>query len=53
MRAWQTPNEGGLVSESTRHPYVTHLDIKCPALSKVHVPGLVAACADRWYNQAL
>ncbi len=41
------------MSESTRRPYATYLDIKFPALSKVDVPGLVAGCTDRWYNQTL
>jgi mannose-6-phosphate isomerase-like protein (cupin superfamily) len=34
-------------------PYATHLDVKFPPLSVVDVPGLVAACRDRWYNQTL
>jgi len=41
------------VSESASHPYATYLDIRFPALSIVDVPGLVAACTDRWYNQTL
>jgi mannose-6-phosphate isomerase-like protein (cupin superfamily) len=49
----QNPNEGGNVSEASRHPYATYLDIKFPALSKVDVPALVAACTDLWYNQTL
>ena len=39
--------------ESSSHPYATYLDIRFPALSIVDVPGLVAACTDRWYNQTL
>jgi hypothetical protein len=41
------------VSASKPFPYATHLDIKFPALSVVDVPGLIAACKDRWYNQTL
>ena len=41
------------MSESSSSPYATYLDIRFPALSIVDVPGLVAACADRWYNQTL
>jgi len=41
------------VSTSSGHPYATYLDIRFPALSIVDVPGLVAACTDRWYNQTL
>jgi hypothetical protein len=35
------------------YPYATHLDIKFDQLSLVDVPGLIAACKDRWYNQTL
>ncbi len=41
------------MSKSSNQPYTTYLDIKFPALSKVDVPALVAACTDRWYNQTL
>ena len=41
------------MSESSSHPYATNLDIKFPALSKVDVSTLVAACTERWYNQTL
>jgi mannose-6-phosphate isomerase-like protein (cupin superfamily) len=34
-------------------PYATHLDVKFAPLSIVDVPGLIAACKDRWYNQTL
>ena len=34
-------------------PYATHLNILFPQLTKVDVPGLVAACRDEWYNQTL
>jgi dTDP-4-dehydrorhamnose 3,5-epimerase-like enzyme len=33
--------------------YATHLDVLFPALERVDVPALVAACTDRWYNQTL
>jgi mannose-6-phosphate isomerase-like protein (cupin superfamily) len=35
------------------YPYVTHLDIRYPALEVVDVPRLVEAVTDRWYNQTL
>ena len=35
------------------YPYATYLDIKFEQLSLVDVPGLIAACKDRWYNQTL
>jgi len=35
------------------YPYVTHLDVKYGPLEVVDVPALVAACADRWFNQTL
>ena len=41
------------MSEATRYPYATYLDIKFGPLSVVDVPALVAACTDRWYNQTL
>ena len=41
------------MSEPQPYPYVTHLDVKFPALAVVDVPALVAACRDRWYNQTL
>jgi mannose-6-phosphate isomerase-like protein (cupin superfamily) len=41
------------VSEPSGHSYATYLDIRFPALSIIDVPGLVAACTDRWYNQTL
>ena len=41
------------MSEPQPYPYVTHLDIKYPALEVVDVPSLVKACKDRWYNQTL
>lgn len=42
------------MGEATRdYPYTTHLDIKFGPSSLVDGPVLVAACRDRWYNQAL
>jgi mannose-6-phosphate isomerase-like protein (cupin superfamily) len=41
------------MSDPSAFPYATFLDIKFPALATVDVPGLVAACTDRWYNQTL
>jgi dTDP-4-dehydrorhamnose 3,5-epimerase-like enzyme len=34
-------------------PYATHLNLHFAKLERVDVPALVAACADRWYNQTL
>ena len=41
------------MNDASSYPYTTLLDVKFPALSKVDVPALVAACKDRWYNQTL
>src|SRR5262245_1527427 len=35
------------------YPYATHLNKQYGPLEVVDVPGLVAACTDRWYNQTL
>src|SRR5437762_7795823 len=35
------------------YPYATHVDLRYRPLEVVDVPGLVAACTDRWYNQTL
>ena len=35
------------------YPYVTHLDVRFPALERIDVPALVRACTDQWYNQTL
>ena len=35
------------------YPYATRLDVKYGPLEVVNVPALVAACADRWFNQTL
>lgn len=35
------------------YPYVTHLNVYYGPLELVYVSALVAACADRWYNQTL
>jgi mannose-6-phosphate isomerase-like protein (cupin superfamily) len=58
----RSPEEVELVMAETKpaapaaepaYPYVTHLNIRYPALEVVDVPALVAACTDRWYNQTL
>lgn len=41
------------MADTTNYPYATHLDIRYPPLEVVDVPGLVAACTHRWYNQTL
>ena len=35
------------------YSYVTHLDIKYPALEVVDIPSLVKACTEKRYNQTL
>ena len=34
-------------------PYVTHLDVRFPALERIDVQALVDACTDKWWNQTL
>jgi len=34
-------------------PYVTRLDILHGHLELIDVPGMVAACQDKWFNQTL
>jgi mannose-6-phosphate isomerase-like protein (cupin superfamily) len=41
------------MSDEPKYPYATHLNVLYPPLEVVDVPGLVAACTDRWYNQTL
>jgi mannose-6-phosphate isomerase-like protein (cupin superfamily) len=41
------------VNDPASHPYATYLDVKFAPMSVVDVPGLIAACKDRWYNQTL
>ncbi len=41
------------MASAQRYPYATHLDVRYGPLELVDVPALVAACADRWYNQTL
>jgi mannose-6-phosphate isomerase-like protein (cupin superfamily) len=40
-----------LMNESTK--YNINLDVKFPFLELIDVPGLVAACKERWFNQTL
>ena len=40
-------------TEPESYPYSTHLNIHYSPLDLVDVPGMVAACKDRWYNQTL
>ena len=35
------------------YDYVTLLDIKFGHLQKIDIPQMVAACADKWFNQTL
>jgi mannose-6-phosphate isomerase-like protein (cupin superfamily) len=35
------------------YPYVTRLDILYPHLERIDVPGIVASCTDKWFNQTL
>jgi mannose-6-phosphate isomerase-like protein (cupin superfamily) len=48
-----TANSGPEPPASSRYPYATHLNILHGPLETIDVPALVAACADRWYNQTL
>ena len=41
------------MNATPQFPYATHLDVKFAPLSVVDVPGLIARCKDRWYNQTL
>jgi mannose-6-phosphate isomerase-like protein (cupin superfamily) len=41
------------VNATQQFPYATYLDVKFAPLSVVDVPGLIARCKDRWYNQTL
>ena len=41
------------MSDPSKFPYATHLDVKFPALSLVDVPALIKACTEKWYNQTL
>jgi hypothetical protein len=41
------------MSTGDDYPYATYLDVKFPQQSVVDVPGLIAGCKDRWYNQTL
>src|SRR5712672_2166603 len=42
-----------MLDTNATYPYVTHLNVLYGPLEVVDVPGLVAACQDRWYNQTL
>ena len=42
-----------MTTATETYPSATHLDIKFAPLSLVDVPGLIAVCKDRWYNQTL
>ena len=41
------------MTEPAEFPYVNHMNVKYDYMEIVDVPALVAACADRWYNQTL
>ena len=41
------------MTEPSKFPYATFLDIKFPSLTVVDVPKLIAECKDQWYNQTL
>lgn len=40
-------------TEVEKYPYKTFLNILCGPLEIIDVPGLVAACTDKWWNQTL
>lgn len=35
------------------YPYVTHLDVRYPALEVIDLPQIVESVRDRWFNQTL
>src|SRR5579872_4534931 len=41
------------MTDTRSYPYVTHLDIKFPALDLIDVGALAKSVTDRWYNQTL
>src|SRR5579871_30154 len=41
------------MTDTRSYPYVTHLDIKFPALDLIDVEALAKSVTDRWYNQTL
>lgn len=41
------------MNESSKYPYVNHMNVKYRPLEVVDVPKLVDTCTDRWYNQSL
>ena len=42
-----------MTAQPQSDPYATHLNHRFAPLELVDVPGLIAACKDRWYNQTL
>jgi mannose-6-phosphate isomerase-like protein (cupin superfamily) len=47
------PGTGDRTTSQQSYPYSTHLNVLHGPLEVVDVGALVAACADRWYNQTL
>src|SRR5579864_2299496 len=41
------------MTDTRSYPYVTHLDIKFPALDLIDVEALAKSVTDQWYNQTL
>jgi mannose-6-phosphate isomerase-like protein (cupin superfamily) len=41
------------MTDPSKFPYVTKLDILHGPLEVIDVPAIVAACTDRWWNQTL
>ena len=41
------------MADPRSYPYATHLNVQYGPLEVMDVPAMVAACADRWYNQTL
>lgn len=42
-----------MAQDDAKYPYKTFLDVKFNALERIDIPGLVAACTDKWWNQTL
>jgi mannose-6-phosphate isomerase-like protein (cupin superfamily) len=45
--------KGETMTDPSKFPYVTKLDILHGPLEVIDVPAIVAACTDRWWNQTL
>ena len=53
LELWFTGRGGETMSDGSRYPYATHLNIYYAPLERIDVQALVEACTDQWYNQTL